>query len=362
MGRNEVDILIRILVILLSLGIVALAFCLYFPFVGTLMRFWAHYNPKQIVLGDESRGEMGILQLGLTDDSQNFNGYWGLMRRVKRIEGIRGLWKGLDVFAVYFFGNFMILIILFTILRFIFSLHLGLASASLSIVPIVIAYLSAIPLRAVFIRSFAASRRLRISQPAQMYKTLLYNTFERKYPLSLLSIPGLLIGFFLNDLEVYSLSKLRESIMQLMRLQRPLSRESICLSLILDLCGALLLTPMEVIITRLALQERRRTVHHVASEDDPTGPAPVSTVSGEPNPPSYDDLEGIEFAGFEEDVINLRTDQEPYTGFMNCVQCIAKEEGFSTFWRGWYILAGVIFLNDILQKVALISGANPFWW
>jgi hypothetical protein len=106
------------------------------------------------------------------------------------------------------------------------------------------------------LRSFAFSRRLRISQPVQARKALFYNSFEKSKPFRLLLIPGLLLGYFIYSLEQSVLSILDRLYMWVGRYGEHPSLKIIGRSPLSRIVIALLLTPAEV-ITRLALHGPR---------------------------------------------------------------------------------------------------------
>jgi hypothetical protein len=83
----------------------------------------------------------------------------------------------------------------------------------------------------------------------------------------------------------------------------------------------LLLTPLEVIATRLAIQR-----NHASSE--------YNSVSQEVE---GDAEENVEYAGAEEDVIGLRSEGDPYLGLVDCAKRIIDEEGLMTLYRAWWI-------------------------
>jgi hypothetical protein len=208
--------------------------------------------------------------------------------------------------------------------------------------------------RVIVIRSVTSSRRLRISQPFRAYKILLYNSFERKNPFRLLLIPGLLLGYSLRYLDNMALSMLNQRlIMQATQVERPFSLQNIGLALFSSIVYGLLATPAEVIVSKLALQERRPPDLLAQSAPGRTTEAavPVPASPEGDNMPNYQDSEGIEYAGFEEDVISLRIDQGPYRGLIDCVRSITREEGLKTLWRGWIIVAGFM----LLYKLAFLT-------
>lgn len=316
------------------------------PFMGTLIRFWAHYRPKRVVLGDEQRG---LLRVNAEDDAPTFNGYWGLFLRVKRVEGIRGLWKGLGTFYLTFLCNmtlFLLAALLFAVFRVAFSPSLPFILLAF----IVCIYVISIPMRVIVNRSVTTSRRLRFAQPLMAFRTLLFTPAERRNPFRLCLLPGLLISVILLDLEGTIVSSLKVTITKALYYDRTFSLQGVGLSIVLSSICALLTTPLEVIITRLSVQETPSEDLNSESLPPPAvgqggyQVAPSQETEGLPN---YQESEGIEYAGSDEDVITLRADQEPYKGMVDCARCIVREEGWGTFWRGWLIPATLFFMLDM---------------
>ena len=109
---------------------------------------------------------------------------------------------------------------------------------------------------------------------------------------------------------------------------------------VLALASTVVLTPLEVISTRLAIQR-----NHAAPE--------FNSVSQEEE---VDAEEAVEYAGVDEDVIgyvlkvwlgtasdaetkfhSLRTEREPYIGMVDCAKRIIDEEGWSALYRAWWL-------------------------
>lgn len=78
------------------------------------------------------------------------------------------------------------------------------------------------------------------------------------------------------------------------------------------------LTPLEVISTRLSVQRNN------------------SQVGGFGAVPE-EELPDLEYAGRDEDVIALRPEDNPYEGFVQCGKSILQEEGPETLLRAWWV-------------------------
>lgn len=104
-----------------------------------------------------------------------------------------------------------------------------------------------------------------------------------------------------------------------------------------------ILTPLEVITTRLSVQR-----NHLNNPYEGLGAG--STTNGDSNYATHASANvertppDVEYAGEEEDVIALRPEDNPYEGLVHCGKSILEEEGISAFMRGWWItmLAGLL--------------------
>jgi len=84
-----------------------------------------------------------------------------------------------------------------------------------------------------------------------------------------------------------------------------------------------ILCALEVITTRLSLQRN-------------SAGAGFTAVSQDENAMGVAD-DDVEFAGLEEDVIGLRSEEDPYVGLADAAKRIYEEEGVSVLLRGWWI-------------------------
>lgn len=150
---------------------------------------------------------------------------------------------------------------------------------------------------------------------------------ERRRPWILYLTPGLLAAEVLHiGIVVLGLGPLHRILLPDLSSQsgipyRDISpwRLSIYFAVVLITTG--ILTPLEVIATRLAIQR-----NHASSE--------YNSVSQEVE----GDAEDVgEFAGAEEDVIGLRSEADPYTSLVDCAKRIVDEEGLRALYRAWWV-------------------------
>jgi len=82
--------------------------------------------------------------------------------------------------------------------------------------------------------------------------------------------------------------------------------------------AVMVLTPLEVITTRLSVQRNH------------------SQAAGFGSVPQ-DEQPEMEYAGQDEDVIALRPEDNPYEGFTHCAKSILQEEGPEALLRAWWV-------------------------
>ena len=98
-----------------------------------------------------------------------------------------------------------------------------------------------------------------------------------------------------------------------------------------------ILTPLEVMTTRLTIQVRVRFIFSsnrlelifFSQRNNEPG---FSTVPQEESP-------DLEYAGRDEDVIALRPEDNPYEGLKHCGLSILQEEGYQALFRAWWVTA-----------------------
>ncbi|KAJ7218011.1 hypothetical protein GGX14DRAFT_599126 [Mycena pura] len=312
MGATEYLLLVPSLAI--SLAIVV-------PLTGVLIRFRANYNPRGLALDAEGSA--------VPHTGPVVNSYFGMFRRVLNLEGVPGLFKGLMPSLVT-----ALIVSLIIISMLDPSGRHGAYRAPVTGVLGTFLYglgMVILSLPSAIITSITTPYKLPYLKPIQSLRVLLTPT-ERRRPWILYLTPGLLLTQFLHVAYVTLI------LGPLHRFLVPMKSEfgiaypdttplKLAIYFAVVLTSTIVLTPLEVITTRLAIQR-----NHASSEYNSVS----QEVEGEAE-------EVPEFVGVE-DVIGLRNEAEPYLGLVDCAKSIINEEGFKALYRAWWVsvLGGVV--------------------
>ncbi|KAF5370654.1 hypothetical protein D9758_001995 [Tetrapyrgos nigripes] len=294
----------------------AVSLLIIVPLTGVLVRFRANYNPKGLQLDAEGGAQ--------PHTGPVIQSYFGMMHRVYTIEGVSGLYKGLMPTLTSTLVVSIIIILFMDTSRPTHGKYRAPETGVFGTLfySIVMLFVS-LPTAIITYRSITTPLRLPYFNPVKSLRVLLTPT-ERRKPWILYMTPGLLAAEISHSLIVIlGLGPLR-------RLLLPMPEDSsipnISLAkfgiyLVIICLGTAILTPLEVIATRLAIQR-----NHASSE--------YNSVSQEVD----GDAEDVtEFAGTEEDVIGLRNEEDPYLGLVDCAKRIIDEEGASALFRAWWV-------------------------
>ncbi|EGN99882.1 hypothetical protein SERLA73DRAFT_180152 [Serpula lacrymans var. lacrymans S7.3] len=301
------------------LAYVGFSLAILVPLSGALVRFRAHYNPKGLQLDSE-----GGVQ---PHTGPVISSFFGMLKRVYRIEGWSGLYKGLmpTLLSTLFIMVFLLVFLSDSNLRHgaynVPSVGvLGTLSYSL------FSMLISLPQVIVTDRAITTPHKLPFLQPIYSLRLLLTPT-ERRRPWLLYLTPGLLAAQVCHiAYVVLGLRSVRKLLLpQLSESGFPTANDISYVKLgifsAIALLSTFVLTPLEVITTRLAIQR-----NHAAPE--------FNSVAQEEE---GDAEEGAEYAGVEEDVIGLRNERDPYIGLLDCAKRIIDEEGWAALYRAWWL-------------------------
>ncbi|KAJ7450521.1 hypothetical protein FB451DRAFT_719078 [Mycena latifolia] len=301
-----IAIVVGVFSVFLSMGLI---FGITMPFVGTLIRYRANYTPKAGAVRLD--GEDG---LGGTPSSEKAPSYFGMMKRVYRIEGWAGLYKGLMPSIITTLILTVALVPFSVLLSAGYKVHphgrvslpaqsgvvMWLLSFALSTIPVLIL----VPMLIIINRAITTPHKLAAFDARAALRVLL-SPAERAQPLRLYLAPGVALAFVLEALVGPTVSLLR----YLAAPRLPLGAALGAAVPVLLLTTALV-TPLQVMQARLTLQRR-----------GPEAPdADIPLASGEA-------------------VMDFRTQEEPYTGLIDCARKMVHEEGWGVLTRAWWLTA-----------------------
>jgi hypothetical protein len=173
----------------------------------------------------------------------------------------------------------------------------------------------------------------------QLSLQILLTPTERRRPWTLYLIPGLFFAQGLHILwVVIVMHSLRRVLLPSMGhiddvkgIPEDFTPLRFGLYFVVILLSIFVLCPLEVIATRLSLQRS-----HGSS-------AEFSELPQEEQGLTVDE-DGVEFAGTDEDVVGLRSEEDPYIGLVDCAKRIVNEEGVLVLYRAWWLnLFGAFF-------------------
>jgi len=301
--------------------VVALAVSLLItvPVTGALVRLRANYNPKGLQLDDE-----GVVH---PYTGPQLTSFFGMLARVKRLEGWPGLYKGLmphlitavimTTFALLFYDSFG-------------PRHHGMANPPRAGPFGVLMYsifwmVITLPSMIISYRSVTTPYKLPYLALRHSLRILLTPT-ERRKPWLLYFTPGLLTVQLISvAYGVLGLRTLRHFLLPGYRpgadLPENFTPLRFGLYFIVVVVSTAILCPLDVIATKLAIQRNHASAEYNSVLQEEEGDAE----------------ETVEYAGAEEDVIGLRHERDPYTGLVDCARKIVQEEGPLALYRAWWV-------------------------
>jgi len=329
-----------ILYVLLYVAITSVGVWLFVPFVGVVVRYRVNYNPKAFSLGSRFGDSIGLAPDGTEEGrvvGPKVTSLFGMFLRVRRLEGWLGLWKGFMPLYIYTGVN-TIFSLLYLGARMSAapkgSYSIPRATLFQSLVYAIFNTLVAIPFGIIANRAITTPHKLATFAPRTALRILL-TSYERRRPWILYFTPGLVAGQMLHILFVALISRLVRLVL-VPALADGLDEVSsggistIRLSVFIlfeALAGTAFLSPLEVMTERLAIQ--RNYTPGAEFEEEDAELAAAQATGGE----------AIQYAGQEEDVLNLRSNsgEEPYKGLRHCMTRIVEEEGVTTLFRAWWL-------------------------
>jgi len=267
------------------------------------------------------------------------NSLWAMFKRVRRLEGTAGLYKGFIPTIIV--STLSIAYITVTFYKFTIRppspYPLGFLGTVIYNTAQGILWL---PATVLLNRATVTPYKLLYSSPIQSLRAL-FTPHERQNPWVLWLTPGLIAA------EVVPVVWTTVVLRRALRLLVPALRGGIRIFLVprskradispasfsiivgLTLLSTGILCPLRVIGTRLSIQR-----NHSHRRD----PNPAAT-----SPQIHTPDEELFPRASQEDVIAQRNDTDPYLGLVDCAKRIIAEEGWGTLWRAWGVtLLGVL--------------------
>lgn len=303
--------LLDMIVLMASL---AISLAIMVPLVGAIVRFRANYNPKGLQLDPE-----GDVQ---PHTGPVISSFFAMLKRVYDIEGWLGLYKGLMPTLI---SSLIITVFLIVFLDDSSFRHRAYTAPSAGILGTlfysIFAMLLSLPQTIITDRAITTPHKLPWFNAVHSCRILLTPT-ERRRPWIIYLTPGLLAAQVAHiSYVVLILRSIRRLILpELATGWRDISPIRLSFFFVLALASTAVLTPLEVISIRLAIQRNYASAEYNS----------VSQEGGD-----AEDVE--EYAGANEDVIGLRSDRPPYTGLIDCAKTIVEEEGWTALYRAWWL-------------------------
>ncbi|KAL4073975.1 mitochondrial carrier [Scleroderma citrinum] len=311
--------MLSLLDIILLLASLTISLALLVPLTGALVRFRANYNPKGLQLDPEG-------------DAQPHTGpvitsFLVMLKRVYDIEGWLGLYKGLMPSLISSLIVTVFLIIFLTDSNLRHGTYTAPSTGVFgTLLYSIFAMLLSLPQTIVTDRAITTPHKLPWLDAAYSCR-ILFTPTERRRPWILYLTPGLLAAQVAHiAYVVLVLRSIRQLILPELTsnpgfpLWQDISSIRLSIFFILALASTAVLTPLEVISIRLAIQRNHASPEYNSVSQEEEGHA-----------------EDAEYAGTNEDVIGLRTDRALYTGLIDCGKRIIEEEGWGALYRAWWL-------------------------
>ncbi|KAF5331453.1 hypothetical protein D9758_016340 [Tetrapyrgos nigripes] len=302
---------------LLALPLAVLSAAVVVPFSGILVRYRANYSPKSVQLDGEERATGPVV-----------NGYFTMFRRVYKLEGVAGLYKG---FMPTIFTGFV-----FFILSFLTFLVTPVHSPAFILILTLLSFIVDLPLSVITNRAICTPYRLPSWEPKTALRVLLTPT-ERRSPWKLYLNPGLFFVHVLSLLWAGVIVGFATAAVAWKIVEEGRNNHNEVLKWVfvgvyaaVVVVAALVTCPLQVLFVRLTLQR-----NHGTSGSGDGNAAEVSEPRTEVEQAAR--LELKEYSK-DVDVIGLRDEFDPYTSLFNCFVRMKREEGVKVFYRAYWVI------------------------
>ncbi|KAJ6536361.1 hypothetical protein B0H19DRAFT_1183285 [Mycena capillaripes] len=314
------------------------------PFVGVLVRYRANYMPKGGTVRLSSEDEAGDTP---PSDSEASLSYFGMMKRVYRIEGWAGLYKGLIPSII----TGLIALVVHVPISLVRGLYppqaLGQIASevirwTVGIVLLTLPAVVLVPMQIIVNRTITTSYKLPAFSPRTALRIPL-SPAERAQPLRLYLAPGVALAAALSALAIPAFLLVSDLTAR--------SAPGIVIGSFIPTTLLLIafMTPLQVLAARLTLQRRELESQMPASS---LSPAPhLTTDTDAPDvavPQTYNDFEPV---------MQFRSPGEaPYTSLLDCARKVVAEEGWGVLTRAWWLTA----IGMLLPLVPLLVAPHRF--
>ncbi|KIP08430.1 hypothetical protein PHLGIDRAFT_104392 [Phlebiopsis gigantea 11061_1 CR5-6] len=312
--------IVELIALLVTLGI---TLAVTVPLNGALVRLRANFNPKSIQLDAEGNVE--------PHTGPVVTSFFGMLKRVKRIEGWAGLYKGLmpTLLETGALTGFVLVAWDPEAIRY------GARAPNTGILGTLayatIALILNLPAVVLTYRSITTPHRLPYFNALYSIRVLLTPT-ERRRPWTIYLTPGLLAAQFTHlAYKIVLVGTLRRVLIPDLSRADTIKADGVLfvkigIMLAVGVLSTFILCPLEVIAAKLAIQR-----NHAAPE--------YNSVAQEVEDDAITGEEYAEYSGAEEDVIGLRHERDPYLGLMDCAKKVMQEEGRGALYRAWWLTA-----------------------
>ncbi|KAG8712106.1 hypothetical protein FRC09_017108 [Ceratobasidium sp. 395] len=328
--------LLEVVVFLLAmLGPIAAGLALSVPIAGAIVRLRANYTPKGLQLNQEEDINESSHVAPEARVGPAVNGIVNMLRRIHRLEGWPGMYKG---FMPAFVST--ILLTLWAVLTIPghakyqprSQMHVPGTGILRGLLYGMGALVVGIPYEILFNRAVCTPHRLPWFRPMEALRIIL-TPFERRKPWVLYLTPGLLAARMLILVWVVAVARVVRSMLlpslanglgsaadldDQNRMTKRLNMTNLTIFILFSASSTAVLCPLEVLATRLSVQR-----NHPRTDAD-------CAIDGMADP-------AAEYIGEEEDVIALRSEEDPYLGLADCARRMIDEEGFGSLFRAWWL-------------------------
>ncbi|KAJ1303786.1 hypothetical protein OPQ81_008209 [Rhizoctonia solani] len=329
------DIVGVFLFLLVMLGPIALGLFIAVPIAGAIVRLRANYTPKGLRLNQEEdiNGSSHVAPEARVGPA--VDGIVNMIRRIYRLEGWSGFYKG---FVPAFAST--ILLTLWAVLTIPghpkykprCSMHVPATNVFRGLLYGFGTLTVSIPYEILFNRAVCTPHRLPWFKPMKALRIVL-TPYEIRKPWMLYLTPGLLAARMLIVVWVVAVARVvRAKLLPSLanglssahdpddqnRMTKFLNPTKLAVFLLFSMTSTIILCPLEVLATRLSVQRNQ-------SKTDADG-----VIDGATDPPQ-------DYIGEEEDVIALRSEEDPYTGLIDCAKRMTREEGVGSLFRAWWL-------------------------